>query len=130
MRVAIVTWNKSVSPVFETASRLVLIDVEQREERARRTIEMPANLSPLQRARRLAELEVNVLICGAISRPLEELVSTTGVVVIPWVAGPVEGILRAYLTRRLSAAHWRMRGVRRRSRHAEAPVGPRGHGRT
>ena len=130
MRVAMAVWNDRISPVFDTSSRLLLVDVEQGAERDRRNVEMGVDLFPTQRARRLTELEVNVLICGAISRPLAEMVSALGVVVIPWVSGPVEGVLRAYLTKRLSDSRWRMPGCRGRWRHHSTPAGPQGHGQT
>lgn len=130
MRIAIAVWNDRISPVFDTSSRLLLVDVEEGVEKGRRIVEMGADLFPTQRARRLAELEVNVLICGAISRVLEGFVSASGVVVIPWVSGPLEGVLRAYLTKRLSDSRWRMPGCRGRWRNRYAPVAPRGHGQT
>ena len=130
MRVAIAVWNDRISPVFDTSSRLVLVDVEQGVERDRHLVEVGADSFPTQRARRLTELEVNVLICGAISRILAELVSASGVVVIPWVSGPVEGVLRAYLTKRLSNARWRMPDCRGRWRHRYAPAGPQDHRQT
>ena len=110
MRLAIPTWNDRVSPVFDTASRLVLVDVEQGAEQGRRIVEAGTDSFPTQRVRRLAELHVNLLICGAISRPLAELVSASGVLVVPWVSGPVDDILRAYLTDRLADPCWRMPG--------------------
>jgi len=130
MRMAIAVWNDRISPVFDTSSRLLLVDVEQGAERDRRIVEVGADSFPTQRARRLTELEVNVLICGAISRVLAELISASGVVVIPWVSGPVEGVLRAYLTKRLSDSRWRMPGCRGRWRHRYAPAAPEGHRQT
>jgi predicted Fe-Mo cluster-binding NifX family protein len=130
MRVALAVWNDRISPVFDTASRLLLVDVDQGVERVRRIIEVAADTFPTQRARRMTELEVNVLICGAISRVLAELVSASGVVVIPWVSGPVDGVLRAYLTKRLSDSRWRMPGCRGRWRHRYAVPGPPGHGQS
>lgn len=115
MRVAIAIWNDRISPVFDTSSRLVLVDIEEGKEQGRRVVELGADSFPT-RARRLTELEVNVLICGPISRPLAEMVSASGVVVIPWVSAPVEGVVRAYLMNRLSA-RWREAGV------AWAPAG-------
>jgi predicted Fe-Mo cluster-binding NifX family protein len=128
MRVAIATWNDRVSPVFDTSSRLVLVDVDQGKEHDRRFVEVGTDSFLTQRARRLTELEVNVLICGAISRPLAELVSAAGVIVIPWVSGPVEEVLRAYLANRLSGSRWKMPGCRGRWRQRCAPGRLRGHG--
>lgn len=130
MRVAIAVWNDRVSPVFDTSSRLLLVDVEQETEQVRRTVEVGTDSFPTQRARRLAELGVNVLICGAISRMLAGFVSAAGVIVIPWVSGPVEGVLRAYLMKRLSDSRWRMPGCRGRWRHRYLPARPDDHGRT
>jgi predicted Fe-Mo cluster-binding NifX family protein len=130
MRVAIAVWNDRISPVFDTSSRLVLVDVEQGTEQSRRIVEVGADSFPTQRARWLMELEVNVLICGAISRVLAELVSASGVVVIPWVSGPAEEVLRAYLRKRLSDSRWRMPGCRGRWRHRCPAAGPQGHGQT
>jgi predicted Fe-Mo cluster-binding NifX family protein len=130
MRIAIAVWNDRISPVFDTSSRLLLVDVEHGAERERRVVEMGADSFPTQRARRLAELEVNVLICGAISRVLAGFISATGVVVIPWVSGPAEGVLRAYLTKRLSDSRWRMPGCRGRWRHRYTAAAPEGHRQT
>ena len=110
MRLAIPTWNDRVSPVFDTASRLVLVDVEQGAEQGRRIVQAGADPYPTLRVRRLGELHIDLLICGAISRPLAELVSASGVLVVPWVSGPVDDILRAYLTERLADPCWRMPG--------------------
>ncbi len=128
MRVAIAVWNDRVSPVFDTSGRLLVLEVEQDAVRDRRVVEMGADTFPAQRAQRLTDLGVNVLICGAISRVLEGFVSAVGITVIPWVSGPVEGVVRAYLLKRLSASRWRMPGCRGRwrHRHAAGPRDPRG----
>jgi predicted Fe-Mo cluster-binding NifX family protein len=130
MRVAIATWNDRVSPVFDTSSRLLVLDVEHDAVRDRRVVEMGADTFPAQRAQRLTELGVNVLICGAISRLLAGFVSATGIVVIPWVSGPVEGVLRAYLLKRLSDSRWKMPGCRGRWRHRYSATGSQDHRQT
>ncbi len=119
MRLAIPIWNERVSPVFDTASRLLLVEVEQGAEVSRQVVEVGADSFPAQRARRLTELQIGVLICGAISRPLASFVSAAGIDLIPWVAGPVEDVLQAYLARRLSEPRWRMPGC------AGQALGPR-----
>ena len=130
MRLAIPIWNERVSPVFDTASRLVLVDVEQGAEVGRQIVEVVADPFPTQRARRLTDLQVNGLICGAISRPLASFVSAAGIDLIPWVAGPVEDVLRAYLAGRLSEPCWRMPGCGGPHRRREARGGSRGSRRT
>ena len=110
MRLAIPVWNDRVSPVFDTANCLMLMDVANGVEQGRQLVDVAQASFPAQRARRLAELEVSILICGAISRPLAGLVSTAGIVVIPWVSGALDEVVRAFLADRLSNPRWRMPG--------------------
>jgi predicted Fe-Mo cluster-binding NifX family protein len=128
MRVAIPVWNDRVSPVFDTATCLMLLDCAEGALQSRRLVEVGQASFPTQRAKRLAELGVHVLICGAISRLLAGFVSAEGIVLVPWVAGPVEDVLRAYLAGRLSEPCWRMPGCggpqRRRETHG-CSRGPR-----
>ena len=110
MRLAVPIWNERVSPVFDTAKWLLLVEVEHGAEAGRQMVEVAVAPFPTQRACRLTELHVNVLICGAISRTQAGFVSAARIELIPWVAGPVEDVLRAYLAGRLSESHWRMPG--------------------
>ena len=125
MRLAIPVWNDRVSPVFDAASRLMLVDVEDGVERARREETLPESFLA-RRARRLADLGVTVLICGAISRPLAALLEASGITVLAWTAGPVNDVLQAYLTGGLPDARWMMPGCggrRQRRRRGRGPCG-------
>ncbi|MBI4200025.1 MAG: NifB/NifX family molybdenum-iron cluster-binding protein [Chloroflexi bacterium] len=127
MRLAIPVWDKRVSPVFDSAGQLLLVDIENGGERSWRW-EAIAESVPIRRARRMVELGVNVLICGGISRPLAALLGASGIRVIPWRAGPVEEVLEAYRTGRLDEARWRMPGCgggRRRHRRGCTGFGGR-----
>jgi len=62
---------------------------------------------------------VDVLICGAISRPLEMMLVSEGMQVIPHTCGPVEDVIRAYVSGRLTDQAYLMPGCcgqRRRTR--------------
>jgi predicted Fe-Mo cluster-binding NifX family protein len=109
MRVAIPVWNNRVSPVFDTARQLLVAEIEEGREPSRTQEDLSEGL-PLLRARRLAELGVNVLVCGAISRPLAILLAAVDVRVVPWTAGPVEDVLAAYIGGHLRDSRWRMPG--------------------
>ena len=97
MRVAIPVWQSRVSPVFDTAGQLLILDIENGRE-IHRTECSISGLSFPERVNRLVELDVDVLLCGAISRPLAATVAASGIRVIPWVRGEVNGVLQWYIT--------------------------------
>jgi predicted Fe-Mo cluster-binding NifX family protein len=97
MRLGIPVWRDEVSPVFDVAAKLLVIDVEDRREIARRVIPL-GTPNDLGRADRLAAMDIDVLICGTITRPLEQLVTAAGVRVVSLVCGPVERVARTIMT--------------------------------
>jgi len=115
MRTAIPISDGRISPVFDAAKRLLLVDIENGREvwRTEQTLGEP-ELGP--RARRVAEFGADVLICGAISRPLEAMLLSAGVEVIPQTCGPVEDVLKAFISGRLTEQAFVMPGCRGRRR--------------
>ena len=117
-------WQNRISPVFDVAGKLFLVDVEGGQEVAR-TEERLTEEAIERRARRVAQLGANVLICGAISRPLHALLSSAGVEVIPQTCGEVEEVLGAFVAGRLIGDAFVMPGCCGRRRRFR---GGRGHG--
>lgn len=109
MRLAVTIWNDRISPVFDAASHLLLVEIVRGQER-RRQEEVLSDTMPSRRIRRLTELGVSALICGGISRPLVMQLVGLGISVCPWTAGPVEEVLKAYREGRLHDPRWRMPG--------------------
>jgi predicted Fe-Mo cluster-binding NifX family protein len=121
MKIALPIYSGRISPVFDVARQLWLTDTAG----AGLPQELPLEGPDLTaRTRRLAELGVDVLICGAISRPLENMLLSAGIQVIPNTCGPVETVLAAYLAGQLGTETFLMPGCcgRRRCR------GGRGNG--
>jgi predicted Fe-Mo cluster-binding NifX family protein len=89
-----------VSPVFDVAKHLLLVDIENSIEVARseKTIDETDLLS---RVSYVSDLGVELLICGAISRPLRLILEAKGIDVIGQVCGNTEEILDAFLRGRL-----------------------------
>ena len=96
MRIAIPVWECRVSPVFDSARRLVVVDVEDEEIVARWDVPL-AETQPHLRAAKLNELGVAALVCGAVSDPLLEMISSHGIRVMSSVAGEAEEVLTAYI---------------------------------
>jgi len=107
MKIAIPIWNDCVSSAFDFAHRLLLVDIQNGSETNRSEISLDREPIP-QKASRLKSLGVNVLICGAISRSLASLVAASGIEVLPYVLGPVDEILKAYLIGQLGQSKFAM----------------------
>jgi predicted Fe-Mo cluster-binding NifX family protein len=100
MKIAIPVWNGFVSSVFDFAHKILLVEIQNGRELNRSEVPLQAESLP-QRAGRLKQLNVNAIICGAISRPLMYMLTASGVEVLPYVTGRVDEILQAYITGRL-----------------------------
>jgi len=109
MKVAIPTWQGRVSPVFDVAGQLLLVEMDGSCERTRREIAL-AEEQPEARVERLAQLHVDTLICGAISRPLESLLADRGIEVIARVCGEVDEILVAFAAGAVRSEQFAMPG--------------------
>jgi len=109
MKVAIPHWQDRISPVFDVATRLLIIEVTDRQEASRFEAILSAT-DPTQRAHELAGYGTNVLICGAISWPLEMAVSSLEIQAITQICGQVEDVFQAFLEDRLTDANYLMPG--------------------
>jgi len=129
MKIAIPTWNGHVSPVFDTAQRLLVVDVADGAETKRSEHRLREQLLP-QRVARLNQLGVEVLICGAVSRPLAGMIAASGIVLVPFISGECEQVLSAYLKGQLPSPQFLMPGCGgpRHRRHGGFGRG-RGRGR-
>jgi predicted Fe-Mo cluster-binding NifX family protein len=101
MKIAIARWQRRVSPVFDVADRLFLITIEEGREVHRERLRL-ASLDPFERARRLAERGVNVLLCGAVSAALEKALTAAGIQVLGFLGGELESIVAAFLDGQLN----------------------------
>jgi len=109
MIVAIPVWQGRVSPVFDVAGQLLVVQTDGSVELARRQEAIPEE-DPHRRVQRLQALGVETLICGAISRPLEDLLVAGRIDVIPRICGDAEDVLRAFLSVELEEDRFAMPG--------------------
>jgi len=126
---AIPVWDDRVATTFDFARRLLVVEVDGRREVSRK--EVTLGDGPVEaKARRIRDLAVQTLVCGAISRPLAQFAAQAGVVVFPFVAGRVDAVLAAYLCGRLSDPRFLQPGcrpgARRRWRHRTGFYGGNG----
>jgi predicted Fe-Mo cluster-binding NifX family protein len=128
MRLLIPIHEGRISPLFDVARTLLLVDVEGDVETARRELRIKET-GQLERARRVASLGVHTVICGAISRSLEALLFSAGVSVIPNTCGPVEEVLAGFVTGRFGPRSFLMPGCRGQRRRFRGRHRRRGRGR-
>ncbi len=124
MKVAIPHWRGRVSPVFDVAGKVVVVEVDGGAERERREVQIDVD-DPAARAAKLAETGADVLVCGAISRPLELALAAAGIEVIAQTCGEVETVLSAFIGGRLGGDTFLMPGCPGRRRRFQ---GGRGRG--
>ena len=111
MKVALTVWENRISPLFDCARILLIVDIVDRTETSRH-FESFHFESPFSRAAKLSDLGIEILICGAVSNLFADLVETYGIRIIPFVAGDVDEVLDAYLTGGLWDSTFRMPGCK------------------
>jgi len=109
MKIAVPVSCGRISATLDFAQHLLLVECEDGHEVGREESALEEEM-PARRARRIESLGVTVLICGAISRSLSEHLESAGITIIPFVGGPVEQVLAAYLTGQLDGARFLMPG--------------------
>lgn len=115
MKIAITTWQNRISPVFDTSQRLQLFDESGHRINCDR--EYIGNESPFGKAARIKELGVDILICGAITRPVQFDLANSNIRVYPFVCGDVATVLDTFLQQHLIDDRFAMPGRRRRRRN-------------
>jgi len=87
----------------------LLVEIKNGKETSRSKVELK-DKSLLVRAAKLKDLSVNVLVCGAISQDLAQMVTTSGIQILPYVTGRVGDVLQAYLNGKLVQPEFTMPG--------------------
>jgi predicted Fe-Mo cluster-binding NifX family protein len=115
MRVAIPLWQGRVSPVFDEARRILLVDVSEDKEQRRQEESLIAR-NPFERAQLLPKLGVDLLICGMISQMQHTALASAGINVIPHICGCMEEVIAALLDGRIENGALLMPGCGGRKR--------------
>ena len=101
MLIAVPIWEGRVSPVFDVAQRLALTTIDSGKAVRIQEVAIPSE-DPPARVKLLVEQKVDVLLCGAVSGCVRTLLEESGIRVVPYVCGPVEAVLDAFLENRLA----------------------------
>jgi len=112
MILAITIWNERVSPVFEVSKRLQLFKVETDSITKREILSLPP-LNNFDKVKALVEHQVDVLICGALTRSAEQMLLNQGLELHPFITGEIQAVLEAWQHNELRPK-FKMPGCRRR----------------
>ncbi|MBN1473686.1 MAG: NifB/NifX family molybdenum-iron cluster-binding protein [Syntrophaceae bacterium] len=113
MKVALSVFKDSISTVFDVSQQLLVLEINGAGEQKRTMVKLET-IDPIRRASQLSEEGINVLICGAISMPMQASVSARNILVYPFVRGKVEDVISAYRYGKLGQAVYALPGCRRR----------------
>ena len=124
MKTAFSVWEQRIAPVFDTARQIHLVESTGTRITAETAHAISGENVP-QMVAWLSEQGVCTLVCGAVSRPLQERLSAVGIKVVPFVAGDLRQVIQASFDGSLTGAAFTMPGCcgRRRGRRGAG----RGH---
>ncbi|HWQ92556.1 MAG TPA: NifB/NifX family molybdenum-iron cluster-binding protein [Clostridia bacterium] len=100
--IALPSCQGRVSPVFDVAASLLVVEFTTGKESKRRKVVLFAT-TPEGIVRNLRELRIDLLICGAISTRLQQALQQAGIRVMADICGEIEMVLTAYQAGRLNS---------------------------
>ena len=98
--IAIPIFRSRVSPVFDTCTRLLLIDFGDNREIIRKEFDLD-NFSLRERLQILEKNAVAVIICGGISDVFHAILSNSKIRLISGICGNVDEVIKAHIDGRL-----------------------------
>jgi len=129
MKIAIPVYEDMVAPSFDYSQKVLLVTLENDKEIKREEI-LLKDFNSLQKAVRISDLRVEVLICGAISAFALRMLMNNGIRVIPMISGEIDKIIKLYIQGQFNIERFRMLwgrfcrhfpGRRKRWRHRIPP---------
>jgi predicted Fe-Mo cluster-binding NifX family protein len=122
MKTAFSVWDNRIAPVFDVAQQIHLVETKAGRIVSEK-LEALADDMPVQKVACLAELGVDILVCGAVSRPLQEMIAAYDIRIIPFVAGDLREVIEAWLAGKREIALFAMPGCCKKKRRICASQG-------
>lgn len=95
MKIALTVWEDRISPVFDAATTLMLVDIDNDGILKKRFTPLEPTGS-MRLVEMLKQMNVSVLICGAISEGYASRLSFNGIKLFPFVSGKTEHVLETF----------------------------------
>ena len=110
-RIAIPVFKSRISPVFDSCSRVLLVDLEHHREAKRAEITFE-DLSVLERSRMLNRLGVTNVICAGISQSFHDKLTAAKILPITGIVGEIDEVLTAFMCDGLNNPRFYMPGYK------------------
>jgi len=95
MKIAVTIWGKRISPVFDSSRMLLVVEIKDKKIIDRKFLafnpDRPSHLLAL-----LIELDISVLVCGAVSLMPANFIEAGGIKLIPFITGNAEEVITLY----------------------------------
>jgi predicted Fe-Mo cluster-binding NifX family protein len=111
MIAAFTIWNGRIAPVFDVAGQAVLVD-DTAAHNVPACIQLPAG-SAEEKLHFLHQQQVQVVVCGAMTRYTSRFAQGLGIEVLPFVAGEQQEIITTWLNGNLLDKKFSMPGCGR-----------------
>lgn len=112
MKVLITVWNGRVSPVFDVAKEAVLLEVHNGCITSEKNLAMTCETN-MERVEFVLDLQIDAVICGAVSRSVEMSLIEKGVKVHSFISGEIREVIRGLIENSLSGLKFAMPGCGR-----------------
>ena len=112
MKIAVPIWNGNISPVLDTAEKLKVFDIVDGKVVSQHDIYI-GSMSIQERARVITD-NARIMICGALSNHIASILSSSGLILYPWVMGNVDRLVEIIAGGNTPGPEFSMPGCRRK----------------
>ena len=109
MKIAIPVWENKVSPVLDTAARLLVVEAEGRGVISRFELYLDER-DLAKRGLRIQGLGLDTLICGAVTRHFSDMLTSYGIHIVSGISGQPDEVLGAWFDGKLGEGKFLMPG--------------------
>ncbi len=111
VRIAFPVLHENVSPVLDTAERLLIVRIDEPAGESREEISL-SGLSP-QKIADIISSHANVLVCGGLSSMMSVHLESRGIHVYPWVMGNIDHLIDIFRKGEVPGQEFTMPGCRK-----------------
>ena len=102
MNIGLSTFEEKLSVAFDFAENIFVFSIDNNNKIIDKKQYNLSSANFFERANEIKKLEVDILICGCISRCSLEMLNQMGIKVISHVSGTIDSVINAYLKNELN----------------------------